>query len=25
MRMPGQRCGLEGLLYQSKHEEYLDV
>jgi hypothetical protein len=25
MRMPGQRCGLDGLLYQSKHEEYLDV
>jgi hypothetical protein len=25
MRMAGQRCGLDGLLYQYKHEEYLDV
>ena len=25
MRMPGQRCGLDGLLYSYKHEEYLDV
>jgi hypothetical protein len=25
MRLAGSRCGLEGLMYQSKHEEYLDV
>jgi len=25
MRMAGQPCGLDGLLYSSKHEEYLDV
>jgi hypothetical protein len=25
MRMAGQRCGLDGLLYQSKHEGTLDV
>jgi hypothetical protein len=25
MRMHGARCGNDGLLYQSKHEEYLDV